>query len=154
MTTLITDFQNLEAWAIQQGYDPDKDYTGQPSLPEGYISEHFRQSEFTCNHCGALHPSSPCPPQQVLEWLEDIRSHFGDRAVNVNSGYRCPTHNYNVGGATSSFHLTGQAVDFWISGVSPVDVYAYADTLIGSAGGVGKYSNFTHIDNRGYKARW
>lgn len=128
--------------------------TDQPTeLPDGYVSPHFKQAEFACNHCGQLHPTDPTPPQQVLDWLENIRAHFGG-PVNVNSGYRCPTHNANVGGATSSFHMKGMAVDFWLPHVSPADVYAYADKLVGNQGGVGKYDSFTHIDNRGYKSRW
>ena len=134
--------------------EPGEWIFGEEPLPEGYISPNFRQAEFACNHCGKLHPTNPTPPLLVLDWLEDIREHFGGKPVNVNSGYRCPTHNQNVGGATNSFHLRGQAVDFWIKDVSPAEVYEYADQLIGAEGGVGKYTGFTHIDNRGYKARW
>lgn len=122
-------------------------------LPHGYVSPHFKQQEFTCNHCGEIHPTDPTPPQQVLDWLENIREHFGG-PVNINSGYRCPTHNSNVGGAPSSFHLRGMAVDFWLPHVHAHTVHAYADQLVGDAGGVGKYDTFTHIDNRGHKSRW
>ncbi len=124
------------------------------TLPDGYVSPHFMQAEFACNHCGKLHPQNPTPPQEVLAWLENIRSHFNDTPVNVNSGYRCPTHNRNVGGATSSLHLEGQAVDFYIRDVSPALVYDYCNELIDVSGGVGRYNTFTHVDNRGYKARW
>lgn len=124
-----------------------------PELSDGYVSPHFKQTEFACNHCGEIHPSDPTPPQEVLDWLEDIRAHFGG-PVNVNSGYRCPTHNANVGGATNSYHMKGMAVDFWLPHVSPSEVYAYADQIVGSKGGVGKYDSFTHIDNRGFAARW
>lgn len=170
----MKDMDNLFAWAVKQGYDPGVDYAGvvdgdppgdgsEPllpgkppplPLPNDYISEHFRQAEFACNHCGKLHPTNPTPPQQVLDWLEDIRAHFGGKPVVVNSGYRCPVHNANVGGAKNSFHLKGQAADFRVQGIDPAEAYAYADKLIGAKGGVGKYPNFTHIDNRGYKARW
>ncbi len=114
----------------------------------------FQPAEFTCNHCGKSHPTNPTPPEQVLEWLEIIRSEYGDKPVVVNSGYRCSVHNTNVGGARSSYHLKGQAVDFYIVGVDPATAFRFADELIGDAGGVGKYANFTHIDNRGHKARW
>lgn len=148
----MTNLDNLAAWAETQGYDPAHDYG--PKLPPGYVSPHFRQTEFACNHCGALHPANPCPPQIVLDWLEEIRALFGGRPVNVNSGYRCATHNANVGGARNSYHLTGQAVDFWISGVAAADVTAAADRIVSAAGGVGGYRTFTHIDCRGYRARW
>ena len=146
---------NLTAWAMTQGYDPTEDYTTPDgeTLPDGYISKHFRQAEFTCNHCGEIHPTYPTPPTEVLEWLEIVRAHY-DSPVIVNSGYRCSIHNKNVGGATSSLHLQGQAVDFRVVGVDPAKVYSFCDALIKDAGGVGKYQSFTHIDNRGYKARW
>ena len=120
----------------------------------GDLSAHFSRAEFTCNHCGKLHPTNPTPPQEVLDWLEAIRAMFGGKPMIINSGYRCPTHNSNVGGATKSMHLQGQAVDFYISGVDPSSAYGFASELIGDKGGVGKYNSFTHIDNRGYRARW
>lgn len=127
-----------------------------PKYPtdDGQLSPHFHEDEFRCRHCGELHPSGDKPTQQMIDWLENIRAHFGGKTVSINSGYRCPTHNKNVGGATNSQHLEGNATDFFISGVSPAAVYEYCDGLIGDSGGVGKYSGFTHIDNRGYKARW
>lgn len=146
-------FANLEAWAVTQGYDMTEDYTS-TDLPEGYVSEHFRQTEFACNHCGQIHPTNPTPPKEVLEWLEVIRDQFNDKPVVVNSGYRCPTHNANVGGAKGSYHLKGQAVDFSIPGVAVASIYHFADQLVGNDGGVGRYPTFVHIDNRGYKARW
>lgn len=122
-------------------------------IPPGYLSQHFRAAEFTCNHCGEL-PRDKYPPERLLDFLEVIRTHFGNKSVNINSGYRCPTHNRNVGGAPNSYHLKGMAADFWIKGVSHSDVQDYAERLIGNSGGVGRYSTFTHIDVRGSRARW
>lgn len=154
-----TEVLNLRAWAVTEGYDPANDYLDtsppeQPVLPDDYISEHFRQAEFACNHCGQIHPTNPTPPEEVLQWLEQIRAHFGGKPVVVNSGYRCPTHNANVGGAKNSYHMKGQAVDFRVSGVSIAAAYELADKLVGSRGGVGRYKTFVHIDNRGYRSRW
>ena len=140
---------NLENWAVTQGYNPDKDYTPH-SIPEGYLSPNFRAAEFLCNHCGQ--DGGYGIPTELLDMLEDVRAKFG-KPVNINSGYRCPTHNKNVGGATSSYHMKGVAADLWIDGVSPNDVYKYLDE-INQNGGVGKYNTFTHTDVRGYKARW
>jgi hypothetical protein len=66
-------------------------------LPEGYLSPHFRESEFTCNHCNSLEGHSTS--QELLNVLEDVRAHFGAAPITINSGYRCETHNRNVGGA-------------------------------------------------------
>jgi uncharacterized protein YcbK (DUF882 family) len=38
--------------------------------------------------------------------------------VNVESGYRCEKHNASVGGEKNSGHLTGEAADIWVNGLS------------------------------------
>lgn len=117
------------------------------------LSENFSASEFRCRCCGKLHPDGDKPPAELLGFLERIRAHFG-KPVYINSGYRCPKHNAAVGGAAKSRHMAGDAADFWIGGEDPAAVFDFASELIGSAGGVGKYDTFTHIDTRGYRARW
>lgn len=149
--------KNLEAWAMLQGYEPTHNY--QPLHPvtpsdPNQLSPHFRQQEFKCKCCGKIHPTNPTPPEVVLFWLESAREHFGDRPVMITSGYRCPKHNAAVGGASTSRHMEGDAVDFHVEGISPAEVYIYMDSIVGEGGGVGMYDSFTHIDSRGYKARW
>ena len=146
----MADLDNIEAWARTQGYDPDVDYAETTGLKPGYISPHFKEAEFACNHCGKLHPDGV--PQALLDALERVRQHYGV-PVNINSGYRCPTHNANVGGASNSLHMQGKAADFWMKGIDPAQVYADIDPNWPD-GGLGKYATFTHIDVRGYKARW
>lgn len=118
-------------------------------MKDGYLSPHFRAAEFACNHCGELHPDGV--PQELLDILEGVRAHFGG-PVNVNSGYRCEHWNKQVGGAKHSQHLKGKAADIWLPHVSPREVYEYLDKA--HDGGLGLYESFTHIDVRGYKARW
>lgn len=155
------DIKNMEAYLILNGYDPVANYTdydqGPVELPPGYLSHHFKQSEFQCTGSCALcveNSAANLPPQQLLDWLEDIRAHFGGKPVLINSAYRCPSRNAAVGGAKNSQHLTGRAVDIRINGIDPTKVYAYADKLVNEKGGVGHYNTFTHIDTRGYYARW
>ncbi len=114
------------------------------------LSPHFLKAEFACNHCGAL-PNNP--PQELLDILEELRAEF-DSPVIINSGYRCPTHNRNVGGVRHSRHLSGDAADVVVKGVDPHDVYVFLNERVGSGGGVGKYNSFTHVDTRGTRARW
>lgn len=147
---MTASLSNIEAWARTQGYDPDVDYTAVAGLKPGYVSEHFKEAEFACNHCGKLHPDGI--PQELIDALERIRAHYGV-PVNINSGYRCPTHNANVGGASNSLHMQGKAADFWMKGIDPHQVYADIDQHWPD-GGLGKYDTFTHIDVRGYCARW
>lgn len=115
------------------------------------LSPHFLAAEFACNHCGKNSPDGV--PKELLDYLEQLRAEY-DSPVIINSGYRCPTHNRNVGGATHSRHLVGDAADVAVKGVDPANVYAFLNELVGDAGGVGKYQTFTHIDVRGYGARW
>lgn len=122
------------------------------ALPPGQLSANFTVEEFTCNHCGKI-PSGK-PPQALVDILQQVRDHFGAATV-VNSGYRCPTHNANVGGAPNSQHLVGDAADIAVSGVHAHKVYDYVATLLAGTGGLGKYDTFTHIDVRaGAPARW
>jgi Uncharacterized protein conserved in bacteria len=59
------------------------------------------------------------PPSEVVATLrttaarmEEVRRLLGDRVITVTSGYRSPALNRAVGGARTSAHLTGHAVDF------------------------------------------
>ena len=119
-------------------------------IPTGeQLSTHFKDYEFACRCCGKY----ITPPDELLQVLEQIR-HAYSAPVVITSGYRCPAHNKNVGGATHSRHIVGDAVDIKVSNVDAIDVYATADTLVGGSGGVGKYPTWVHIDWRGYRARW
>lgn len=124
------------------------------TLPEGYVSEHFRESEFDCNHCGKYGDLISC---QLLGVLEDVRAHFGGKAVTINSGVRCDTHNANVGGASQSRHKTGyaDAADIVVKDIPPWLVADYLEARYPVKYGVGRYSSFTHIDTRpNGPARW
>lgn len=46
----------------------------------------------------------------VQNVLDPLRERYG-KPIIVNSGYRCPKHNREVGGATNSQHLKGEAAD-------------------------------------------
>ncbi|WP_397416614.1 D-Ala-D-Ala carboxypeptidase family metallohydrolase [Phenylobacterium sp.] len=59
------------------------------------------------------------PPAQVIKTLretarrmEGVRAELDDRVITVTSGYRSPELNRRVGGARTSAHLKGYAVDF------------------------------------------
>ena len=90
---------------------------------------------------------------ELAEVLEAIRVHF-DRPVVVSSGYRTEAHNAAKGGAAYSRHKYGMAADIRIYGVSPVDIAAYAETLLKGRGGIGIYKSFCHVDVRETRSRW
>jgi uncharacterized protein YcbK (DUF882 family) len=121
-------------------------------LPVGYLSPNFTREEFTCNHCGKL--PADMPPPELVAILQQVRDHFNAPVV-VASGYRCPIHNANVGGAKNSQHLVGTAADIAVQGVHAHTVYDYISKLLAGTGGLGKYDTFTHVDVRlGNLARW
>lgn len=106
----------------------------------------FKLDEFRCRHCRALKLNI-----DLLLHLERLRAQTG--TLIVTSGYRCPTHNRNVGGARNSQHLKGTAADLKGTEMSPSNVHSKANSLF-TGGGVGKYNTFTHVDVRGYRSRW
>ena len=55
--------------------------------------------------------------------LEPVRAFYG-RPLVVTSGYRCAALNAEIGGATSSQHMAGEAADFHVPGVPLEDVFA------------------------------
>ncbi len=88
----------------------------------------------------------------LINLLYDINLHVGlDKGFNIVSGYRSEKTNAKLrrsmrGVAKESYHISGQAVDIYMPGVS---LRKLRDTAIGlKGGGVGYYpgSNFVHVD--------
>jgi Peptidase M15 len=91
---------------------------------------------------------------RVAKAMEEVRDRLGGRPITINSWYRDPNTNKRVGGASRSRHLVGDAVDFVVDGIHPYDVYERLNKWWGSRGGLASATVFTHIDTRGYYARW
>lgn len=113
------------------------------------VSDHFKVKEFACKDGSDVVFISP----ELVDKIEKVRVHFG-KAVHVNSGYRTPTYNKKVGGATQSQHCYGMACDIHIRFVKPKDIASYLETIMGNKGGIGIYKNFVHVDVREKKSRW
>lgn len=114
-----------------------------------FLSSNFRVREFRCKD-----DTDPIfIDLDLVNILQKIRDHFG-KAVTITSAFRTASHNKKVGGATYSQHLYGKAADIKVSGVAPSVVADFAETLMPSTGGIGRYSTFTHVDVRKVKSRW
>ena len=118
------------------------------------LSANFNSSEFDCHGSGCC--SSTLVDDKLVTYLQQIREHFG-KPVNISSGYRCATHNKNIGGATKSRHSKGQAADIYISGVTPAEIAKYAESI--GILGIGLYETssdgfFVHVDTRETKSFW
>ena len=92
---------------------------------------YFTREEFRCKCGGKYCNGFPAEPQEgMVRAIDNVREHFG-KAFTPNSGVRCPTHNANVGGVSTSRHLYGKAVDFRVPGKTAAQVLAYLATLPG-----------------------
>ena len=118
------------------------------------LATNFISTEFDCH--GKDCCSTTLVDQKLVTYLQKIRDHFG-KAITINSGYRCATHNKNVGGSSGSYHTKGQAADIAVDGVKPIEVARYAEEL--GILGIGLYETdadgyFVHIDTRTAKSFW
>ena len=89
--------------------------------------------------------------------LQVVRDYI-NTPLTINSGYRSPQHNENIGGVSNSYHVLGMAADITVKNYSPKRLARLLKRLIKkgliSKGGVGLYNGFVHYDIRGYNARW
>lgn len=81
-----------------------------------WLTAHFALEELACTQHREFDNT---PPAEVVPTLrktalqmEAVRRLLGDRVITVSSGYRSRALNRAVGGARTSAHLTGHAVDF------------------------------------------
>lgn len=94
------------------------------------------------------------------------RSGYNPDALVVRFGHRHPVLNAEIGGASKSRHIVGEALDISIDDVDGDGRYTDADKaivldlcekdIIAGSGGIGRYpgTRSIHIDVRGYRARW
>lgn len=118
-------------------------------------AQHFTWGEATRN--GSRIPLNSQIVQNIIElagYLELVKSIFDSRPVIITSWYRPPEINRQQGGVKNSRHLVGDAVDFIVTGIPPVEVYRRLNNWHGSRGGLGNSSHFTHLDRRNYYARF
>lgn len=126
-------------------------YLSDPIIEGG----HFSWAEAT--HNGTRIPVSKDIVENIIKiakCMEEVREYLGGRAITVNSWYRDPVTNRKVGGASQSRHMVGDAIDFTAAGMHPSEVHKKIEPWWGNRGGIASASCFTHIDARGYRARW
>lgn len=77
----------------------------------------FRENGARCRECPLKQSAEKLPDgveanlkALVTEVLEPARQRLGI-PIMVNSGYRCPKHNAEVGGVANSQHMKGEAAD-------------------------------------------
>ena len=81
------------------------------------ITRNFKKSELACPCC------TKCEMNPVfMDRLQVLRDIYG-APLTIVSGYRCPRHNKDVGGAFNSDHLRGEAVDLRVSDKTSNELY-------------------------------
>jgi len=105
-----------------------------------------------------LPPESMWPElDPTLKVADHVSQALGVGLNAVVSAYRSPSYNSRCPGAkTRSYHMKNQALDL-VFKTRPSRVARVAREMRNNGffeGGVGSYSNFTHIDTRGYSVDW
>jgi len=134
----------------------------------GDVTQHFGRHEFRLPAAKAAEygfTETPYPDEWVSARLrplclalERLRDALGGRTVTVISGYRPPAYDEarraagHEGVSKHSQHGEGRAADIQVAGVAAAQVYETALRLALTSqiqiGGLGKYSDFTHVDVR------
>lgn len=89
------------------------------------LTPHFSLAELTVTN----QKIDNTPSKEVIEvlrttafYMEKVRELLGNVAVTINSGYRSPDVNRQVGGTSNSSHTYGYAVDFTAYGHTPLTI--------------------------------
>lgn len=125
------------------------------------LSKHFDSREFDCRgngddcNCGGR---GDLMNSVLIYLLEELRKNVGGYPLIITSGYRCMTHNLNVGGAQNSQHTLWNAADVacpmelsfdeFVDAVYNTSWFDGAGYLHFDGVGIYRYQNFIHVDVR------
>lgn len=161
LNTITAPVQNTAAALRTAAFDP---VSSIPSVPAARPSAPTRGLGLEALAPGGLIGSGPLAAYSragltpgVVGVLDALASNPAAATVSVNSGYRSPTRNAAVGGAKHSQHISGNAVDLNVRGLTDQQKASLLDTAIESgAKGIGLYSsgNVIHMDARAKPAVW
>ena len=115
----------------------------------GQLTKNFHADEFKCKD------GTPVPMEYKgnlielatnLQVLRDVLK----RKITITSGYRSPSHNKKIKGASKSSHLNAKAADIKVEGLTPSQVKIQIEELIKRGmmknGGIGLYASWIHYD--------
>jgi len=100
-------------------YGPNTDNTLRTVWNVWKYTKNFKPSEFKCECGGKYCCGYPdyMKPHQLVH-LQTIRNHYG-KPMTITCGLRCKPYNKKLNGSiANSKHLTGQATDFYMPGVT------------------------------------
>lgn len=118
------------------------------------VGSNFTSREFDCP-CARDSCQTTIVDSRLVEGLEALRRALGPLAIN--SGFRCSSHNAEVGGKPDSQHLIGFAADIRsLRGHTGFSIAQEAESVPCFArGGIGIAGPWAHVDVRQTgAARW
>ena len=123
-----------------------------------FLTPHFQVHEFAdlSDYVNVSYPEDIPIPDKLPAVLEMVFEHFGCTKGIINSGYRSPAADLDVGGSGSGPHTLGIAADVYFyrgSNLIPsrlVACFLKDNGIKGIGLNCGGNSNGTHIDMRGF----
>lgn len=119
---------------------------------EFLLTPHFQVREFACKDG----TDTVLISDELVTLLEKIRIAF-DSPITIICGYRSVEYDKQLGGNGEGYHTKGMAADIAVSGENPATVAYYAQSLLGSKGGIvcvcDPKSGYVHLDVRASKWR-
>ena len=114
------------------------------------LSENLNQREVDCR-CIREDCTFTIMSKSLIIAFQELRASCGNRALRINSGFRCQKHNEQIGGAIDSRHKMGHAID--ISRVNQMDIeeFGYRARNIFDLVIVYKDLNFIHCHQEPFK---
>ena len=107
------------------------------------VGQHFKVKEFACKD-----GSQVVFIDSYLVSILDILRNQVRKPVIINSGYRTPPRNKQVGGAKYSYHMRGMAADIRINGTTAKEIANKLNKIIPDSCGIIVYNTWVHLDTR------
>ena len=128
------------------------------------ISPHFTKTELACPCCGRMPYENGVLSEddyhlKFISPLEELRNAAGFPFIPT-SAYRCPLHNTKVGGARTSHHMDGLAIDILVYGERAYHLLRLASGLDWRGIGINQRSStppdqrYIHLDRRDNPTIW
>lgn len=121
------------------------------STDKTQLTTHFNVSEFKCK-CGGSHDTKL--DTTLADKLEKLHKALNCSKIIINSGYRCSSHDKNVGGSGTGQHVNGCAADIVCydqkgNRISSKKVCCVAQDLgFGGIANIDSTYTATHVDTR------
>lgn len=107
------------------------------------VGKYFKVKEFACKD-----GSQVVFIDDYLVTILDILRNQVEKPIYINSGYRTPKRNQEVGGSKYSYHMRGMAADIRINEMTPKEVASKLNKIVPNECGIIVYKTWVHFDTR------